>query len=174
MTKQEAILFLTNNQPLSSDVELSNNISVIERYDKVRIFFIENPDEVCIPLFLNSFGGNNGLGVYQLIEDVIVKFSANIVVPHLYQSLQSKNYFVRYWSSQMVTLFPDLSLINPVSLLLKEQEYDIKSSAIFALKCIGGEIIATILEIYEGNETDEELKELAKQSITEVRSIPLK
>lgn len=168
MTKQEAILFLTNNQPLPSDIELSNNVSIVEQYDKVRIFFIENPDGTCIPLFLNSFGGNNGLGIYQLVEDVITKFSPDIVVPYLYQSLQSKNYFVRYWSSQMVALFPDLSLISPVTLLLKEQEYDIKSSAIFALERIGGKKVVSILEIYEENETDEELKELAKQSIAEV------
>ena len=68
----------------------------------------------------------------------------------------------------MVALFPDLSLISPVTLLLKEQEYDIKSSAIFALERIGGKKVVSILEIYEENETDEELKELAKQSIAEV------
>jgi len=53
MNKFEAIEFLKHHQPLPDDNELTKEI--IDNYDEVRKFFKSNPDEICIPLFLNSF-----------------------------------------------------------------------------------------------------------------------
>lgn len=165
MTKQDAISFLSNYQPLPSDTELSQNISVLEYFDKTRIFFIENYDENCIPLFLHCFGDWDGLGVYQLVEDVLEQFDSTIVIPHLYKALQSESPFVRYWNAQISAIFPDLSLIIPLSLLLYDKEYDIKSAAIFALDQIGGVEISRILHNYILNESDIELQQLANDVI---------
>jgi HEAT repeat protein len=165
MTKQDAISFLSTYQPLPSDAELSQNISLLEHFDKIRIFFIENYDEDCIPLFLNCFGDWDGLGVYQLVEDVLQKFAPVIVIPHLHKALQSESPFVKYWNAQISAIFPDSSLITPLSLLLDDQEYDIKSAAVFALNQIGGQEIIRILHNYILKESDIELKQLATDVI---------
>ena len=69
--KEEALKFLEAYQPLPSDSELSKNINILNIYNEVRKYFLTHYDPRCIPLFLNSFGGRNGFGVYQLIEDVL-------------------------------------------------------------------------------------------------------
>ncbi len=69
MNKVEALSFLKAHQPLPDDDLLKEE--EIQKYNEVREYFINNPDEDCIPLFLNLFGGKDGLGVYELVEDVI-------------------------------------------------------------------------------------------------------
>ncbi|HZH62199.1 MAG TPA: HEAT repeat domain-containing protein [Metabacillus sp.] len=133
MDKNEAIDFLKNNQPLPEDNILELHPELIKKYDDVRKYFLANPDPICIPLFLNSFGNGSGFGVYQLIEDVLVKYSHEQVVPHLIESLNSKWYGVRYWTAQIASLFPDKRLIDPLKKLLKESDPDIRSAAITAL-----------------------------------------
>lgn len=56
---------------------------MMQKYEEVRSYFIDNPDEQCVPLFLNSFGGKDGLGVYQMVEEVILMYDSEIVLPHI-------------------------------------------------------------------------------------------
>jgi len=51
------------------------------QYEEVRTYFMEHPDPECIPLFLNSFGSGFGLGIYQMVEWLIEKFSQNRFFP---------------------------------------------------------------------------------------------
>ena len=69
MTDNEAIEFLKTVQPLPDDSELSEEL--IAQYDEVRKHFIKSPNELAVPLLLNSFGDGDGFGVYQLVEDAI-------------------------------------------------------------------------------------------------------
>ena len=48
ITKTEAISFLQEHQPMPKDNELSDEI--INKYDEVREFFVNNPNNQCIPL----------------------------------------------------------------------------------------------------------------------------
>ena len=54
ITEIEAISFLKEHQPMPSDVELKED--EIQMYEQVVRYFIDNPNERCVPLFLNSFG----------------------------------------------------------------------------------------------------------------------
>ncbi len=158
MKTQEAILFLKQNQPLPDDEYLSEEL--IEKYDEVRRWFMENPLVDCIPLFLNSFGSGDGFGVYQLIGDVLKKYSQDVVTPHLTSALSSSSNNICYWSSQISALFPAQELIKPLSLLLKNEEFDIRYSAITALEQIGGKEVLQILTDTMNEEQDEEIIEL--------------
>ncbi len=95
-----------------------------EQYDEIRKYFIAHPDPACIPLFLNSYGEIDGLGVYQLVDNVFEKFEPNEVIPHLIGALSSKHKSVRYWTSQICLHFPDERLIEPVIEALKHNDED--------------------------------------------------
>ena len=79
ITKTEALSFLKAHQPMPSDDDAKEE--EIDVYIEVIDFFLNNPDEQCIPLFLNSFG--RGFGVYQTIEEVIMMYDKEIVLPYI-------------------------------------------------------------------------------------------
>jgi hypothetical protein len=83
-----AVAFLKQYQPLPDDEALNELPDVMNTYDETRKYFLENPDPVCIRLFLHSFGEGSGYGMYQLIEDVISKFEPELVVPQLVNVLE--------------------------------------------------------------------------------------
>ena len=77
-------------------------------------FFITNPDERCVDLLLNSFGKGDAHGVYQLVEDAILAFPDEVVVPALEGSLRNPAGSVRYWSAQIAANYPREELAEPV------------------------------------------------------------
>lgn len=70
MTKDEALQFLLEHQPMPSEQLLTQEL--INKYDDVRKYFIENPAKEAIPLFMQSYGDGDARGVYQLVEDVFL------------------------------------------------------------------------------------------------------
>ena len=87
MTKLKAISFLKEHQPMPSDDELTEY--EIGKYEEVRKFFLNNVDVQCVPLFLNSFGGKDGLGAYQMVEDVILMYEKEEVLPHILKAFNN-------------------------------------------------------------------------------------
>ncbi|MCT7942917.1 hypothetical protein [Shewanella holmiensis] len=120
MNIYEALEFLKKHQPLPTDEQISAN--EIDTFNKVMNYFIDNPDERCIPLMMNAFGDEDGFGVYQLCDDVFNKYEPSKVMPHIKLALTSEYYGVRYWASQWamdindIGLFPELKLMlqNPI------------------------------------------------------------
>ena len=172
ITKTEAISFLQEHQPMPKDNELSDVI--INKYDEVRDFFINNPDNQCIPLFLNSFGGKNGLGVYQMIEFVITMYDKKEVLPHVLNALHSPYDSVRYWAAQIASNYPDETLVESLCNLLSEEDDDIKAATItalaqLALNNISVNMVIEVLEDEIKKITDEEIKEFAKEVLEDVR-----
>ncbi|PLR77520.1 HEAT repeat domain-containing protein [Bacillus sp. V3-13] len=168
MNFKEAIRFLKAHQPMPDDKALSDED--IKQYDQVRKYFLNHPDPACIPLFLNSFGNGSGYGIYQLIEDTLLMYSDNEVVPHLIAALQSQHKGVRYWSSQIAASFADKKLIEPLSTLLFEQDPDIRYSAITALSQIDDRKIYGILKSALKREDDTEVIELIEDVLSEKES----
>ena len=166
MTREEALNFLKIHQPMPDDRHLDKNL--IDQYDEARKCFLYAPAVECIPLFLNSFGIGNGLGVYQLIDDVLKKYNRDEVVPHLRTSLNSKHEGVRYWSAQIASNFPSAELIKPLKNLLRDNNRDIRYATITALEQIGGDIVKDFLETHLIAESDEEIKELVKDVLQEL------
>ncbi len=151
--------FLRENQPMPSDDLLTEEL--IKTYDEARLFFHENPNKECIPLFLNSFGYIDGFGVYQLIEHVIAQYAMEDVLDDLKKSLSSEYPSVRYWSAHVASRFPSEKLLPSLSKLLQEDDIDIKTFGLIAIGQIKSPEINDIINEFLRNEIDQELIAMA-------------
>ena len=136
MIKSEALQFLSEHQPMPSDQDLTQEL--IDKYDSVRKFFIENPAKEAIPLFMQSYGDGDGWGVYQLVEDVFYECDVNDVVMSILNILEDTSISkgVRYWVTQLAAAFPDKKLINGLNISLSSGDEDIYEAAVIALNII--------------------------------------
>lgn len=172
ITKLEALSFLKEHQPMPSDEELTKQ--EIERYEEVRKFFLDNVDVQCVPLLLNSFGGKDGFGVYQMVEDVITMYSKEEVLPHILNAFNNSCKYVIYWCVQIASNFPDLDLFIPLIKFLKYDDEDIKLASIAALAQLALNDIRTaeVIDILK-NEieklTDVEVKEFAEEVLEDIQ-----
>lgn len=166
MDKEKGLSFLKENQPMPNDKNLDE--SLISMYDEVRRYFLANPDEVCLSLFLNSFGKYDGMGVYQLVEDVILKFKHDEVVSCLLDALKSKYNGVKYWCVQICALFPDKKLIDPLVKLLNDSNQDIRMAVITSLAQIQDDRLLNILKNQLSIEKDDEVKDFLIDIIKDV------
>lgn len=172
ITKSEAISFLKTHQPMPKDENLKEE--ELNKYDEVREYFMDNPDEQCIPLFLNSFGGKDGLGVYQMIEFVIMMYDEDKVLPHILKALDSTYDGVKYWAVQIAGNYPDIRLFDGVVKCLKSDDEDIKSAAIstlglFALNNINKPIVIDLLSEVESREKDEYIVEFCREILEDIQ-----
>lgn len=176
ITRLEALSFLKEHQPMPNDDKLKEN--EIRKYEEVRDYFINNPDEQCVPLFLNSFGGKDGLGVYQMVEDVISMYDSEIVLPHILKAFDSEYEGVKYWGIQISSNFPSECLFNPLVNLLKSEDEDIKLETItaiaqLALNNIKKEEVIDILEKECKRISDEDIKKFAEEVLLDIQSSTL-
>jgi hypothetical protein len=146
---------MPNDQCLSTEL--------ISEYDDVRKFFIHNPDERCIPLFLNSFGDGSGFGVYQLVEDVIKQFDKTIVLPYLLDAIKSDYNSIRYWCIEIAGIFPDNSLIPDLKKNLYDSSVDIRTASMIALSQIKCDETIEILREALKQESDNDVLDMMKE-----------
>ncbi len=166
MNKVEALSFLKAHQPLPDDDLLKEE--EIQKYNEVREYFINNPDEDCIPLFLNSFGGKDGLGVYQLVEDVITMYEGEKVLPYLLESFDSPYEGVKYWGIQIASDFPDECLFDPLVKLFESEDEDIRMAVVTALEQLAcndmkAQEIMNVVKEQCKKEVDEDVKDLMEE-----------
>ncbi|PBK48011.1 hypothetical protein BUE60_22585 [Pseudomonas syringae pv. actinidiae] len=137
MNKNQALHFLKSNQPMPTDSQITQEQA--ETYDEVRICFIKNPDSKSIELFLRSFGDGDGLGMYQLVEDVFYQCEKSDVVSGIQTVLEDLSIpdGVRYWTTQAAAAFPDDVLRNGLSLSLASSIEDIREAAELAVEMLG-------------------------------------
>lgn len=158
---------------MPNDNELKEN--EIKKYEEVREYFINNPDEQCVPLFLDSFGGKDGFGVYQMVEDVILMYDSGKVLPYLLKTFNSKYEGVRYWGIQISSNFPSERLFNPLVALLQSEDVDIKLATItaigqLALNNIKKEQITCILKEEYKRVPDNDIKEFVKEVLLDIHN----
>lgn len=158
MNRQRALEFLRNNQPLPDDNGITQE--VIDEYDEVRKFFLENPNRESLSLFFGSFGKGGGLGIYQLIEDTILTHDPEDVVPELALALKTGTEESKYWCAQIASNFPDERLIEGLQISLECENVDIREAAVTALECIGGIKVVKLLKEQLLKENDKGVKEL--------------
>jgi len=98
-----------------------------QKLEEVRKYFLEHPDEDCIPLFLNAFPNDDssGFGVYQLIEDVIAAYPPGVVMPHILAALKSTSRNQRSWNAQIASRVPHPELVPALADLLEEDDFDL-------------------------------------------------
>ena len=163
MDKESALSFLKSYQPLPSDPQMPGEL--IETYNEVRQYFIANPDTNCIDLFLNSFGEGSGFGIYQLVDEVLRQYPKAEVVSRLAYSLMSQKRSVRYWCAEMAASFPDPDLVEPLDSLIKEDDMEIRSSALTAIFTIKDQRVLPILQSLRIRETDPDLQQLITDAL---------
>lgn len=136
MNKKEALKFLESHQPMPSDNDLTQDL--IDKYDDVRVFFVNNPDVDAIPLLMRSFGDGDGFGVYQLVEDVFDKCNFDDVIINISNILKDTSTVksVRYWVTQLAIAFSDRRLVDGLNISLQFDDEDIQFMAASALECI--------------------------------------
>jgi hypothetical protein len=138
MNKSEALAFLQQHQPMPDDESLTQEL--IDKYDSARRYFISNPDEKAIMLFLRSFGNGDGLGVCQLVEDFFYKCRKDDIVESLKVVLEDERVpdGVRYWSTQSAAAFSDEVLRKGINISAGSNNEDIKDAAHMALSILDG------------------------------------
>lgn len=173
ITKLEAFSFLKEHQPMPSDDKLTKQ--EIEKYEEVRRFFLDNEDEQCIPLFLNSFGGRDCYGIYQMVEEVILMYDKEVVLPYILDAFNSSCEYVIYWCVEIASNFPDADLFIPLVKFLKYEDEDIKLATIMALAQLALNDINTndVIEVLKNEiETisDDEIKEFAEEVLGDIEN----
>src|SRR5262245_1280942 len=132
MITREALDFLQRHQPMPSTDACSDE--TISRFNEVRQYFLEHPDNRCVPLFLHAFGEGDLHGVYVLVEDTILAHPKEVVIPALASALTSSHSGVRYWSAQIAANYTDEILIEPLVGLLLRGGLDERIAAVVALE----------------------------------------
>ncbi len=173
MDMTEALSFLEEHQPMPSDDECKDD--EIKKYEEVRKFFLNHRDERCIPLFLNSFGGKDGFGVYQLVEDVIVMYDKEAVLPCLMDAFGNSSVSVKYWCVQISSSFPDGRLFPPLAGLLQADDEDVRMASIaalgqLALKHIRRNEVIKALEEEMKKISEEEIREFVMEILSDIRN----
>lgn len=171
ITKLEALSFLKEHQPMPCDEELTKY--EIGKYDEVRKFFANNVDVQCIPLLLNSFGGRDGLGVYQMVEDVILMYDKEEVLPHILNAFNNPCKYVIYWCIQIASNFPDADLFMPLTKFIKHNDEDIQIASITALAQLAFNDIKTydVIDVLKKEIEivfDEEVNEFAEEVLQDI------
>jgi HEAT repeat protein len=167
VTIDDALQFLRDHQPLPPTDSLSDDI--LRQFDEVRKFFISNPDARCVSLLLNSFGKGDGHGVYQLVEDTILAFPDEVVVPALEGSLRNPAGSVRYWSAQIAANYPRQELAEPLMDLLKHGNLDERIAAVTALELLGTPQAHSEMESALSADIEDEVKEMIHQALSTIR-----
>lgn len=134
MNVDDGLEFLKNHQPLPPTLLLSETL--IHTFDEIRIFFSKNLDERCVSLLLNSFGEGDGYGVYQLVEDTILKYPDDVVVTALVKGLRNPAGSVRYWCAQIAVNYRREELKEPLIELLRQGNVDEQIAAVMALEVL--------------------------------------
>ncbi len=163
MTTDDALDFLRRHQPMPDDEVLTEDL--IQQYDEVRQHFIESPDQCCIPLFLGSFGKGDGLGVYQLVEDVLMQHPPHQVIPHLETALSSSHRSIRYWAAEISANFPSQQLLHPLSALLAEHDEDLVSASVIALGQLKSPQARSALRLALGRIPSEHVRVLIEEQL---------
>lgn len=106
MTRDKAIKFLLAHQPMprtpgpsESDEEGDTWEQLIEQWQEVIDYFIDNPCEEAIPLALNSLAELDD--AYAGITGFMQKYPADVVIPHLIKAFQSPSNVIRAWAADL-------------------------------------------------------------------------
>ena len=176
MTYEEAINFLKSHQPMpdtlvpipSENKELVNEIeSLLTKWEEALDYFMEHPCEEAIPLFFNSLGDDDGLGVYTLLRHYLVKFPPEIVIPYFKSAFRSPSPIIRFWAADFALDIDSgaQDFIEAMLPLLLDLDVEVKAFAINALsyKARNGffdwHLYETLLRQAYGKEIDEDIKQ---------------
>ncbi|MER3473909.1 MAG: HEAT repeat domain-containing protein [Armatimonadota bacterium] len=124
----------------------------------------EHPDPVFIPLRLNSFGEDTGLGVYESVEDVLSSYPVEDLLPHLPAALQSPYVCRRFRAALIVWRLLTNALLAEalrdllIDRFLNDEDPDVRWAALMALSEIEDETVERALRQALLTEPEEDLR----------------
>jgi len=138
MNREQALAFLHQHQPMPSDVDVSQDEyeALLREYNEVlQYFFDKDPCEESIHLFLNSFGNEDGYGIYDVVCCYIYRFNTKQVAEPLLEALKSPYFGVRYWATIISGYFvnSDHRIVTNLLDLLDDSESQVRDYAISTL-----------------------------------------
>ncbi|TGE22711.1 HEAT repeat domain-containing protein [Hymenobacter metallicola] len=149
MTTPEGLAFLRAHQPMPDDEVLNLQPELMLAYDEVRRHFVEHPDPGCVPLLLNSFGGWNGFGMYQMVEEVFYQLDEQLVTEALLRNLRDVARLgtcTLYWNVQLCIIFPHPGMLTVLAQVLNHPLADLRITAAYALSQLEPATVATLLQ----------------------------
>lgn len=119
--------FLQLHQPLPLESELS--AEQIDRFEEVRLFFVENHDDRCVPLLINAVNADGGFGVYQMVEDALQNQTRSVVVAELERALREGKDHHLAWVIEWATSFEAFEFEELVKKYVDHPSADISTNA---------------------------------------------
>ena len=171
MTTPDALAFLQAHQPLPDDNGLEQRPDLMQTYHEVLQHLREHPDPQCIPLLLRSFGGWNGFGLYQTVEQVLYQFDEPRVVVALLQELEPPNWVnpcTLYWHVNLCTAFSHACLFDPLVVLLNHPLADIRYAVVYALSLQEAQRVVPVLQRQLAVEDDEDVTDALREVLEEL------
>jgi len=185
MTYEEAINFLKSHQPMPDTQiplpwenkelasQLANEIeSLLTKWEEALDYFMEHPCEEAIPLFFNSLGDEDGLGVYQGLGHYLVKFPPEIVIPYFKSAFRSPSPIIRYWAADFALSIHSgtQDFIEAMLPLLLDSDENVRRYASSALsyKAEKGYFDWHLYETFLRQAYEKETEEDIKQSYEEI------
>jgi len=133
VTSAEALDFLRLHQPMPSDHSITAEVA--DGFIEVLKCLETQPIAEAIPLLIGTVTEETGLGMYEHIKFVLMRFPADVVAPFLIAALEHQNPGRRYRAAWWACDSPSKVLIEPLrSLISKETDEDIIFAATTALE----------------------------------------
>ncbi|WP_426059747.1 hypothetical protein [Hymenobacter sp. B1770] len=171
MNTPEALAFLQAHQPMPDDDGLEQQPELMLAFDEVRKYFVEHPDPRCVPLLLNSFGGWDGFGMYQMVEFVFFQMDEQLVTQALLLNMQDVarlNRYTLYWNVQLCSTFPHTDFFPALLQVLNHPMADIRMATAYSLTQYEAATIRPILELQLAVEDDSDVAETIREILEDL------
>ncbi|RJG36506.1 hypothetical protein [Motilimonas pumila] len=115
MNIEESLQFLAKHQPMPSDLEITN--VQCDLFVASLELFQNSHDVRCIPLFMNCVSEHTGMGMYEIIADVLMNQDRVNVIRGLRDGLQSNDIAIKYrccWWALELDAWELLPIIEPL------------------------------------------------------------
>lgn len=115
MTIEQSLEFLVKHQPMPSDLIITEEqceqfLCALELFQSVQ-------DPRCVPLLINCISEHTGMGMYEIISDVLINQERRGVIENLKLGLQSPDNAIKYrccWWALDLDAWELTDLIEPL------------------------------------------------------------
>jgi hypothetical protein len=127
MNIRQALTFLAQHQPMPSDQEVTENLC--DTFVECMQFLKKNPEPKSVVLLINTVSEYTGLGMYEMISDVLLKQERTVVLFALKKALNQGNDAVKYRSCWWAIDLNAWCLFKEISALVNSCNTDLSDAA---------------------------------------------
>jgi hypothetical protein len=127
MNHHQALIFLEHHQPMPSDKEVTQDLC--DAFLECMLFFKHNPEPKSVSLLINSVSEYTGLGMYEMISDVLLKQERTVVLFALKKALTQGDDAIKYRCCWWAIDLNAWCLFNEISGLVSSCNADLSDAA---------------------------------------------